>query len=309
MESQQHRNPGKKDPMIVTAKSPKLSQTMGQYLTNVAATQAKYGSDRVVFNGRNTTAKALVSRGLLELTDHPKPTYGASHILVITAAGWSWLAEHGVDRPADAGRLTVEEALADVAWRDGMTGYSYSELDAILDARTLYPGAAEDADRLTVEEALAEAYPAAGERTYTRDDQVIVRQSHFDTWNRTWVPQPAFTARYVSYWRNGLHAVREDDHQTIVYVRLEDMEPAAEKPAITELAAEDFKPGYRYWAVRPGFEAAWTIASVELKTAEYSVWRDGREVTPELVVITRADGNVRTLEKGEMVAVMGPWKS
>jgi hypothetical protein len=82
----------------------------------------------------------------------------------------------------------------------------------------------------------------------------------------------------------------------------------APETEITELAAEDFQPGYRYWAVRPGFESAWTISSVELKTAEYSVWRDGQEVTPELVVITRGDGDVRIFEKGEMVAVMGPWK-
>lgn len=83
----------------------------------------------------------------------------------------------------------------------------------------------------------------------------------------------------------------------------------AETTAITTLAAENFQAGYRYWPVRPGFENAWTIASVETKTAEYSVWRNGQEITPELVVITRRDGNVRTFEKGEEIAIQGPWKT
>jgi hypothetical protein len=78
---------------------------------------------------------------------------------------------------------------------------------------------------------------------------------------------------------------------------------------ITTLAAEDFQPGYRYWAVRPGYESAWTIASVEIATAEYEVQRDGQWISPQIVTITRRDGNVRTFEKGEQIAIMGPWKT
>lgn len=83
-----------------------------------------------------------------------------------------------------------------------------------------------------------------------------------------------------------------------------------ETTEITYLAAEDFQDGYRYWAVNPGYEDAWTIASVEVRTAEYEVWRDGGWVRPETVTHIRRDGNVRDdLEKGEMVAIMGPWKT
>jgi hypothetical protein len=75
------------------------------------------------------------------------------------------------------------------------------------------------------------------------------------------------------------------------------------------LAAEDFKVGYRYWAVRPGYEAAWTIASIEISTAAYEVYRDGRWVNSQIVTITRGDGDVRHLEVGEQVAIQGPWKT
>jgi len=78
---------------------------------------------------------------------------------------------------------------------------------------------------------------------------------------------------------------------------------------IRTLAAEEFKPGYRYWPVRPGFEDAWTIKSVEVRPAPYEVLRDGKMITPDIVVITRRDGNVRTLYKGEQVAIQGPWKT
>lgn len=74
------------------------------------------------------------------------------------------------------------------------------------------------------------------------------------------------------------------------------------------IAAEDFQVGRRYWSVRPGFESNWTVVKVELHTAEYTVWRDGREVTPELVTVTRRDGNVRTFEVGEQVAIQGPFR-
>lgn len=78
---------------------------------------------------------------------------------------------------------------------------------------------------------------------------------------------------------------------------------------ITALAAEDFAPGYRYWSVRPGYESNWTVASVEIHTAEYEVDRGDGWFSPELVTITRRDGVVRILEKGEQVAIQGPWKT
>lgn len=78
---------------------------------------------------------------------------------------------------------------------------------------------------------------------------------------------------------------------------------------IRTLVAEDFKVGFRYWSVRPGCEDAWTIASVTVEEAEYQVMRGGEMVSPMLVTITRRDGNERTFEKGEMVAIQGPWKT
>ncbi len=73
------------------------------------------------------------------------------------------------------------------------------------------------------------------------------------------------------------------------------------------LAAEDFRVGFRYWSVRPGFEQAWTVESVEIHTADYQVQRDGQWVSPELVTITYRDGRTITVEKGEQVAIQGPW--
>jgi hypothetical protein len=73
------------------------------------------------------------------------------------------------------------------------------------------------------------------------------------------------------------------------------------------LAAEDFRPGFRYWNVYPDARDRWTIRSVEIVQAPYSVYRDGREVTPTLVIHTRRDGERRTFELGEMVAIQGPW--
>jgi len=77
----------------------------------------------------------------------------------------------------------------------------------------------------------------------------------------------------------------------------------------TLLAAEDFRPGWRYWSVYPGAENAWTIASVRIFEAEYQVQRDGKIITPTLVEHIRRDGNTRILELGEQVAIQGPWKT
>jgi hypothetical protein len=87
---------------------------------------------------------------------------------------------------------------------------------------------------------------------------------------------------------------------------------AANTPETTEmrtLAAEDFQVGYRYWPVRPGYEAAWTIKSVTVHPAPYQVQREGKFVTPMLVTHVRGDGTERSFEKGEKIAIQGPWKT
>lgn len=77
----------------------------------------------------------------------------------------------------------------------------------------------------------------------------------------------------------------------------------------TLLAAEAFRPGWRYWSVRPGSEDAWTIASVRIFEAAYQVQRDGKIFSPTLVEHTRRDGTTQLLELGEKVAIQGPWKT
>jgi hypothetical protein len=77
----------------------------------------------------------------------------------------------------------------------------------------------------------------------------------------------------------------------------------------TTIAVEDMKVGYRYWAVRPGYESNWTIASVQTHTAEYEVDRGDGWFSPTLVTVTRRDGDVRVFEKGEQLSIMGPWKA
>ena len=77
----------------------------------------------------------------------------------------------------------------------------------------------------------------------------------------------------------------------------------------TTINVEDMRPGYRYWDVRPGFENAWTIKSVEIRLAEYEVDRGAGAFAPTLVTVTRRDGDVRTFELGEKIAIMGPWKT
>lgn len=77
----------------------------------------------------------------------------------------------------------------------------------------------------------------------------------------------------------------------------------------TTISAEDFEVGYRYWSVRPGFESNWTVTAVEERTADVQVYRDGGWATPELIVIRYRDGRERTFERGEQVAIQGPWQT
>jgi hypothetical protein len=77
---------------------------------------------------------------------------------------------------------------------------------------------------------------------------------------------------------------------------------------ITTIAVETMRPGYRYWAVRPGYESNWTIKSVEIREADYQVDRGNGWFTPTLVTMTRRDGVSQTCEYGEQIAIMGPFE-
>jgi hypothetical protein len=68
---------------------------------------------RISWNGRETTVKALVKRGLIIATSLPDATYGATHTLSVSQAGWNVLAVGNIDRPADPGRMSLEEAWDD----------------------------------------------------------------------------------------------------------------------------------------------------------------------------------------------------
>jgi hypothetical protein len=85
--------------------------------------------------------------------------------------------------------------------------------------------------------------------------------------------------------------------------------PVLPAPVWDELAAEDFRVGYRYWPVRPGYEKAWTVQSVTVAPAPYEVERDGKLLSPLLVTHVYGDGRERVFEKGERVVVQGPWKT
>ena len=75
------------------------------------------------------------------------------------------------------------------------------------------------------------------------------------------------------------------------------------------IAAEDFRPGYRYWPVRPGREWAWTIESVKIGPADHLVYQNGHWTHPDIVTITRRDGDVSQFEIGQQVTIQGPWYS
>lgn len=84
--------------------------------------------------------------------------------------------------------------------------------------------------------------------------------------------------------------------------------PAEAASEIYTIAAEDFRPGYRYWPVREGYENNWTIVSVTLAESTGHVYRDGEWVIPVIVTHTRRDGTTQQMYLGEQVAIQGPWK-
>ncbi len=88
----------------------KLSQTMKSAMLNA-------GEHRTGYAGGipTNTLGALMARGLVNLAPTSQIREIGTH--VVSVAGWDWLkAEYGIERPADEGRMTLEEALADVTW-------------------------------------------------------------------------------------------------------------------------------------------------------------------------------------------------
>lgn len=91
-----------------------ISPRMAEALVAVAehVTSGRY--EVVSYNGRNATMKALINRGMFVVVEVEDPTYGHAANIEISAAGWTWLKDNaGIERQADADRLTVEEALAE----------------------------------------------------------------------------------------------------------------------------------------------------------------------------------------------------
>jgi hypothetical protein len=125
-------------------------------------------------------------------------------------------------------------------------------------------------------------------------------------WAHLGLERPRHAAgRYIL--AEALEAAYEDEGEDDEVQDQTPLEEAASK--IYTIAAEDFRPGYRYWPVREGYEAAWTIAAVTLSEGENQVYRDGKWITPVIVTHTRRDGDTRRLDLGEQIAVQGPWKT
>jgi hypothetical protein len=127
---------------------------------------AKHGDGRVIGSGINTVV-ALIDRGMVSV--------GTENFL--TAAAWAWLlADRAVSRPADEGRVTVNEALA--------LAYPHNEqVDAVdqwMAAMTTQDRERREAGRLTIEQALTEAYPET--------DRTERRQHFADTHPRNAYP-------------------------------------------------------------------------------------------------------------------------
>lgn len=165
----------------------KLSATMEEALVYLGR-----GSYRAHLEPETRTLMALERRGMIEWAEAAEvgTTYDTTILWNVTVAGWAFLwATYSIERPADAGRLTLEEALAEAGgtWLpeagDGICGScltQQSDLNAhwstgceAVDAPVglaagqplpiRVPGATDlDAGRLTLTGALAEAYTNLG---------------------------------------------------------------------------------------------------------------------------------------------------
>ncbi len=82
----------------------KLSPKMAEALRDSS------GSSRGSVLCVKSTEDALLRQGLIAHVSDPR----CRHLPIITVAGWGWLKEtHGIERPADVGRMTQAQALLD----------------------------------------------------------------------------------------------------------------------------------------------------------------------------------------------------
>lgn len=140
------------DPVIILpANVRRAVKSLSDVMLNSLVYLAR-GVHRVHAMPEQRTLKALERRGLIERAEPADLSWlesGRVHLLWdVTPPGWAVLATQGIGRPADEGRLTLEEALEEAnAWADR----NNSDWGI---------GRMEDIGRLTLEEALDAAYPA-----------------------------------------------------------------------------------------------------------------------------------------------------
>ena len=134
-----------------------LSSTMEEALVYLGR-----GVYRAHMEPAKRTLVALESRGMIvwtsTLTPNPvqtdfTPTYDTTRLWTVTVAGWAFLKDaYQIERPADAGRLSVDEALADIeriAEDDRIVAADLDAAYALEDAEEM---ARVDAGRWTLEE-------------------------------------------------------------------------------------------------------------------------------------------------------------
>lgn len=119
----------------------KLSQTMEEALSYLG--RSAY---RAHMEPERRTLEALERRGMIQwnMEAFTSRVHDSTRLWEITLYGWAWLKENlDQDRPADAGRLTVEEALADTVVDVEQGGdivhmYSAEEFDARIKSAARY---------------------------------------------------------------------------------------------------------------------------------------------------------------------------
>src|SRR5690242_10811867 len=113
------QNTGERAGDMTNTKATKLSSTMEEALVYLGR-----GAYQPHLEPATRTIIALEKRGMIRWSTEAElgrtgdvESYRVRDVLrlwVVTEAGWAWLkTEMDMDRPADAGRMTVEEALAE----------------------------------------------------------------------------------------------------------------------------------------------------------------------------------------------------
>lgn len=124
------------------------------------------------------TLLALEKRGLIRWNGEAQAVapgyYHTADRWILTLAGWEWLKEtHDLERPADEGRMTLEEARADaeaIAEDDRIAAADWDAAYALEDAEALM-AATFDAGRYTLDEAWNDAITqAANAITQAKDE-------------------------------------------------------------------------------------------------------------------------------------------